>query len=175
MHVTAFDLESRPVLRDQCELEKTPILKWKPAMPRVVSLFFPAWPTDRLRRAMGQSAPSAETPIVMLDRQGIRRLVLAADAAARAAGLRVGMPASKAQVLVPGLQSFDFDPAGDAEALDRMALWSLRYAPIVAADRPDGLIIDTTGADHLHGGAEAMLAGLVTRTQDGGGAATAFV
>jgi protein ImuB len=36
----------------------------------------------------------------MLGRQGNRRLVLAADAAARAAGLRVGMPASKAQVLV---------------------------------------------------------------------------
>ena len=30
-------------------------------------------------------------------------MVLAADAAAQAAGLRVGMPATKAQVLVPGL------------------------------------------------------------------------
>ncbi len=89
--------------------------------------------------------------------------MLALDAAARAAGLRVGIPASKAQVLVPGLQSFDLDPAGDAAALDRTALWSLRYAPIVAADPPDGLIIDTTGADHLHGGEEAMLAGLVSR------------
>lgn len=112
---------------------------------------------------MGTSAPSAETPIVMLGRQGNRRLVLAADAAARAAGLRVGTPASKAQVLVPILQSFDLDASGDAAALDRMALWCLRYAPIVAADPPDGLIIDTTGADHLHGGEEAMLQGLVSR------------
>jgi len=144
-------------------------------MPRVVSLFFPAWPTDRLRRALGQSAPSSETPIVLLGRQGNRRLVLAADAAARAAGLRVGMPASKAQVLVPGLQTFDLDPAGDAEALDRMALWSLRYAPIVAADPPDGLIIDTTGADHLHGGEDAMLAGLVSRIAASGIAARAAV
>jgi protein ImuB len=32
-----------------------------------------------------------------------------------------------------------------------------RYAPIVAADPPDGLVIDTTGADHLHGGEAAML------------------
>ncbi|TIP76955.1 MAG: DNA polymerase Y family protein, partial [Mesorhizobium sp.] len=59
----------------------------------------------------------------MLGRQGNRRLVLAADAAARAAGLRVGIPASKAQVLVPNLQSFDLDTAADAEALDRVALW----------------------------------------------------
>lgn len=112
---------------------------------------------------MRTSAPSVETPIVMLGRQGNRRLVLAADAAARAAGLRVGMPASKAQVMMPNLESFDLDAAGDAAALDRMALWCLRYAPIVAADPPDGLIIDTTGADHLHGGEEAMLEGLVSR------------
>ncbi|RWK43788.1 DNA polymerase Y family protein [Mesorhizobium sp.] len=144
-------------------------------MTRVVSLYFPAWPTDRLRRAMGKSAPSVETPIVMLGRQGNRRLVLAADAAARAAGMRVGMPASKAQVLVPGLLSFDLDPAGDAAALERMALWSLRYAPIVAADRPDGLIIDTTGADHLHGGEDAMLEGLVSRMAASGIAAHAAV
>ncbi|MBZ9982447.1 MULTISPECIES: DNA polymerase Y family protein [unclassified Mesorhizobium] len=144
-------------------------------MPRVVSLFFPAWPTDRLRRAMGQSAPSAESPIVMLGRQGNRRLVLAVDAAARAAGLRVGIPGSKAQVLVPSLQSFDFDAAGDAAALDRMALWSLRYAPIVAADPPDGLIIDTTGADHLHGGEEMMLEGLVSRMAASGIEARAAV
>jgi len=62
------------------------------------------------------------------------------------------MPASKAQLLVPNLQSFELDAPGDADALDRMALWSLRYAPIVAADPPDGVIIDTTGVDHLHGG-----------------------
>ncbi|RWB24572.1 MAG: DNA polymerase Y family protein [Mesorhizobium sp.] len=144
-------------------------------MTRVVSLYFPTWPTDRLRRAMGASAPSAETPIVMLGRQGNRRLVLAADAAARAAGMRIGMPASKAQVLVQNLQSFDLDAAGDAEALDRMALWSLRYAPIVAADPPDGLIIDTTGADHLHGGEEAMLEGLVSRMAASGISARAAV
>lgn len=124
---------------------------------------------------MGQSAPSAETPIVMLGRQGNRRLVLAADAAARAAGLRVGIPASKAQVLVPNLQSFDLDAEGDAEALNRMALWSLRYAPIVAADPPDGLIIDTTGADHLHGGEDVMLEGLVSRLAASGIAARAAV
>ncbi len=124
---------------------------------------------------MGHSAPSAETPVVMLGRQGSRRLVLAADAAARAAGLRVGMPASKAQVLAPGLLSFDLDPAGDAEALERIALWSLRYAPIVAADPPEGLIIDTTGADHLHGGEEAMIEGLISRMAASGIAARAAV
>jgi protein ImuB len=91
-------------------------------------------------------------------------VVLAADAAAQAAGLRVGMPATKAQALVRDLVLQDGDPAADAEALDRLASWMLqRFAPIVAVDLPDGIIIDTTGADHLHGGEAAMLATLVEK------------
>ncbi|RWE07647.1 MAG: hypothetical protein EOS23_26340 [Mesorhizobium sp.] len=34
--------------------------------------------------------------------------------------------------------------------------------PIAAADPPDGIVIDTTGADHLHGGEAAMLIDMVT-------------
>jgi len=90
--------------------------------------------------------------------------VLAADVAAQAAGLRVGMPATKAQVLVPGLILQDADSAADAEALDRLALWMLqRFAPIVAPDPPDGIVIDSTGADHLHGGEAVMLATLIDK------------
>jgi protein ImuB len=51
------------------------------------------------------------------------------------AGLRLGMPATKAQALVPGLIVNSADPAADAEAIDRLALCALRlYAPIVAAE-----------------------------------------
>jgi protein ImuB len=58
----------------------------------------------------------------------------------------------------------DADPAADAAALERLALWALqRYAPIVAADPPDGLMIDVTGAAHLHGGEEVMLAEMIAR------------
>jgi protein ImuB len=122
------------------------------------------WPTDRFRRKSGDAASSPETPLVLIGREGRRRAVLAADAAARAAGLRIGMPASKAQALVPGLIAHDAEPDADEMALERLALWALRrYAPIVAADPPDGLVIDTTGADHLHGGEAAMLAEMVER------------
>jgi protein ImuB len=79
------------------------------------------------------------------------------------------MPATKAQALVPGLIVMDADPSADAEALDRLALWALRvYAPIVAADPPDGLVIDTTGADHLHGGEEAMVKSMLDRLRASG-------
>jgi protein ImuB len=90
--------------------------------------------------------------------------VLAADAAAQAAGLRIGMPATKARALVRGLVMQDADPAADAEALNRLASWMLqRFAPIIAADAPDGIVIDSTGADYLHGGEAAMLATLVEK------------
>jgi protein ImuB len=112
---------------------------------------------------LGTAAPPAEAPLVLVGHEGRRRVVLAADAAAHRAGLRIGMPATKAQALVPGLIIKDADPAADAEALDRLALWALRYAPIVAADPPDGLVIDTTGADHLHGGEDAMVKSMVER------------
>jgi protein ImuB len=125
---------------------------------------------------LGDATPPPETPLVLIGRQQNRRVVLAVDQAAHAAGLRVGMPATKAQALVTGLIVMDADPVADAEALERLALWALqRYAPIVAADPPDGLVIDTTGADHLHGGEELMLSGMVNRFFASGIAARAAV
>ena len=98
-------------------------------MPRVVSLFLPSWPTDRRRRTLGEMAPPADAPLVLIGREGGRRVVAAADDAARAAGLHVGMPVAKAQILVPGVVIRDHDAGADAEALeqpwctDRSAAW----------------------------------------------------
>lgn len=132
-------------------------------MTRVISLFLPNWSIDRLRRKGGDATPPVEAPLVLIGREGNRRVVLAADAAAHAAGLRVGMPVTKAQALLPGLIVQDADPCADAEALDRLATWLLRFAPIVATAPPDGVVIDSTGADHLHGGETVMLEGLIGR------------
>ena len=133
-------------------------------MTRVVSVFLPIWPTDRVRRKAGSAAPPAETPLVLIGREGNRRLVLAADRTALAAGLRVGMTVTRAQVMVPGLLVQDAEPVADAEALERLALWVMqRFTPVVAADPADGIVLDSTGADHLHGGEGAMLEGLVGR------------
>ena len=124
---------------------------------------------------LGASAPPRETPFILAGRDGRGRVVLAADSAARRAGLRVGMPASKAQALMKDLVMGDADPAADAAALDRLALWALRYAPIAAADPPDGLVIDVLGATHLHGGEEKMLADIVMRLASAGIAARATI
>jgi len=101
---------------------------------------------------------------VLVGRDGARRILTAVSRPAEQAGLRVGMPLTKAHALLPDVLTMPSDPAADAAALRRLALWALQhYAPIVAPDPPDGLVIDTTGADHLHGGEARMLSGLVNR------------
>lgn len=104
----------------------------------------------------------ADQPLVVISRSGARRWVSAIDRAARDVGLRVGMPASKAQAVIANLTMIDADPAADAAALERLALWVLRqYSPVVAVDGTDGIVIDTEGADHLRGGETMMVPGLV--------------
>ena len=79
----------------------------------------------------------------------------------------VGELLSNARSKVEDLQSRDADFAADAAALRKLALWCMRYAPRVAAwdetSGADGLFIDSTGASHLFGGEEALLADLGRR------------
>ena len=114
-------------------------------MPRVISVFLPTLPTDRVRRKAGDTAPPPEVPLILVGRDGRRRVVLAADVAAQSAGLRVGMPASKAQALVHGLVVKDADPTADGEALERLeaihiewlvALLGFEFMMLIGTDHP---------------------------------------
>jgi protein ImuB len=155
-------------------------------MSRVVSLYLPTWPTDRLRRASYASPepPAASVPednagkppLILIGRDGRRRVVVAADARAQRLGIRLGMVASMAQALVAGLVVHDADPVADIAALERLALWLLRrYSPVVATDPPDGLMLDIAGAMHPFGGEGVMLADIVDRLAAVGVAARAAV
>ncbi len=70
----------------------------------------------------------------------------------------------------------DADTAADLAALERLTLWALsQYSPVVAMDPPDGIVMDTEGADHLQGGEDLMLSGLVNRFRGRGLAARAAI
>ena len=136
-------------------------------MTRVVSIYLPDLATDRIRRADPAIPP--EQAIAVIAKSGSRRWVSAADDAARKAGVRVGMPAAKAQAIFRDLMMIDADHVADAAALERIALWALTvYSPIVAVDGPDGVVLDTEGADHLQGGEASMLAGIANRFRSKG-------
>ena len=90
-------------------------------------------------------------------------VVAGADRAARALGLSAGLPLAQAQAMVPGLTVAPASLREDGEALGELAAWCLRVAPLTAADPPDGIWIDATGAAHLHGGEVPLLDHLVER------------
>jgi protein ImuB len=137
-------------------------------MPRVLSLFLPTWPTDRLRRATGNALPR-DVPLALKTKVGSKRIISAVDDFARQLGLYRGMPVAKAQVLVENLQLIDADLEADAVALEKLARWVLkRYSPIVAVDPRDGLVLDITGCDHLHGGEAGLIADIRRRLEEVG-------
>ena len=87
-------------------------------MARVVSIFLPDLPTDRIRR--DDPAIPDDQPIAVIAKSGAKRWVASADAAARQIGVRVGMPAAKAQAIFQGLMLVDADPMADARARVRI-------------------------------------------------------
>jgi len=141
-------------------------------MRRVMYVFLPSWPIDRLRRnnsipslASGISADAlrGEPPFATVTASGGRRLLAALNPAAAAAGLAPGMPLPDALSFVPGLVTLPADPAADAAALTRLAEWCNRYSPWTAPDDADGIKIEITGSAHLWGGENALVADISRR------------
>src|SRR5258707_285368 len=100
---------------------------WRHAMRRVVSVWLPTWPTDRLRRTLNRVDPPADRPTATAIHDGRRRIVAAVDMAARAEGLAPGMPLVHAWMLVPELVVEDADPAADLVGLHKLAIWCQRH------------------------------------------------
>ncbi|BAM04228.1 hypothetical protein PSMK_20690 [Phycisphaera mikurensis NBRC 102666] len=61
-------------------------------------------------------------------------------------------------LLPPGVEPelIDHAPEADAAALAAIARWCQRLGPVVATDPPDGLLLDLTGCERLHGGLHRM-------------------
>src|SRR5260221_3128647 len=117
-------------------------------MRRIMSLWLPDWPTDRLLRA----ARAPDRPFVTATTTGNRRLVVAASREAVTCGITPGLPLADAQAYCPGLAVFPADPVGDAGALHRLAEWCGRWSPWTVPDGDDGILLDITGCAHLQGG-----------------------
>src|SRR5262249_15915773 len=132
-----------------------------------------AWPIARLLLGQGCAAqPEAEAidpllPLVLVapGKGGAR--IVSCNRAARDAGLNAGDLMSNARSKVRHLQSRAADPAADARALRKLALWALRYTPTVApwdaASSADGLFLDIAGCAHLNGGEDGLLRDLEER------------
>jgi protein ImuB len=146
-------------------------------MRRVMYLFLPSWPIDRLRRLgsvpslpthlKNAGAPAEEAPFATVIAAGGSCLLAAVNSMAAAAGLAPGMKLADALSFQPGLATAAAEPAADAAALDRLAEWCGRYSPWTAPDgapgEGGGVKIEITGCAHLWGGEAALAADLARR------------
>lgn len=93
--------------------------------------------------------------------------ITALNPVAAASGLAVGETLADARARIGALQVRLAEPAADAKALARLARWATRYTPSVALFREgsgtDGVFLDVTGATHLLGGEDKLLADLACR------------
>jgi protein ImuB len=141
-------------------------------MRRVMYLFLPSWPIDRLRRlgsvpSLSTAAPADEAPFATVATVGGQRLIAAVNPAAAAAGLAPGMPLADALSFLPALATAATAPEADAAALTRLAEWCTRYSPWTAPDGTPGdaggVKLEITGCAHLWGGEAALAADLARR------------
>ncbi len=134
---------------------------------RYLSLALPHLPTDRIhRRRLGRkwrSAAPPEAPLAIVARVKSALRLAALDEPAEQLGLRQGMALADARAMIPALEAIEEDGDADRALLENLADWAERYTPLVALDPSDGLLLDITGAAHLFGGEDALLADLVAR------------
>jgi protein ImuB len=144
-------------------------------MRRVMYVWLPRFPIERLRPRRAAPQDRARRPFVLAASVGNQRLVSAVDAAAAGEGIVPGMPLADARALRPDLEAAEADPAGDAAALHRLAAWCGRYSPWTAPALPDGVWLDVTGCAHLHGGEDGLMAEAMARLARLGIAARAAI
>ena len=126
----------------------------KPNTRRILALFLPRLPTDRIIR---RNASPFKAPLLISSRANNAMYVHALEERAERLGLYKGQPLANAQAMVRELTVLPADAKSDAALLEGMADWCDRFSPYVAVDGDDGLLIDITGGAHLFGGEAGML------------------
>lgn len=132
---------------------------------RITSLHLPFFAIERWERWHQQQgdAPPDDLPVVLTVEGPHGPVIHAANRAARENGIRLGARVVDMRAICPDLQAEYADPSGDIVALERLMLWARRWCPWTAVDGVDGLVLDTTGSDHLWGGEAAMLRDIEAR------------
>jgi protein ImuB len=130
---------------------------------RLLCLWLRRLSTDRIVRSREISLP-----LVVTGKRGNAELIVAVDDAAERLGLHAGLALAQARTMHPALEAVVEDADADANLLESIADWCLRYTPLVACDSPDGLLLDISGCTHLYGGESALVADLAGRIERAG-------
>jgi protein ImuB len=138
-------------------------------MSRIVSVWLPQLPIERLRREAAPSAkPPADRPFALVGSDAYGLTLTAINGASFHEGLAVGMRLADARAVCPQLLTAPAAPGKDADLLLALARWASRYSPTLNVDAPNGLWLDITGVAHLFGGESGLLAEMAGRFAQAG-------
>jgi protein ImuB len=136
-------------------------------MRRVLSLWFPTFATDLIKRRQLRSASpaNAKTSLAVLLTREVagRELIARRCEIASSCGISEAMDLAHARSLLPAnitLHAEPHRPDRDAQALHALACRLLKFSPLVAPDSPDGIFIDTTGTEMVHKGESRVIRSL---------------
>ena len=132
-------------------------------MSRMVSVWLPALPIERLKLMRNGKPFPVDRPFALVGSEDRGLVLTALNAAAMRAGLIPGMGLADARAICPLLLTTPAEPEKDAECLLALARWSGRYSPSLNVDGDDGLWLDVSGVPHLFGGARALLDDMAKR------------
>ena len=127
---------------------------------RILSLWLPRLPTDRIRRQMARRGVPLVHPLIVAAKQNNALHISALDDAAAQLGLDTGLPLANARAICPTIVVEDADDEADRATLTRIADWCDRFTPLVGLDLPHGLLLDISGCAHLFGGEAALMRAL---------------
>lgn len=114
-------------------------------------LYFPRLPLETYARG-----DPGHTPLAVVESH-TRPRVVAANAAARAAGIRTAMPLATALAYVPQLTVRARALALEEQTLREVALWALQFSPALSLAAPDAVLVETGAGAKLFGGLSALL------------------
>jgi protein ImuB len=130
---------------------------------RYVTIWFRYIKTDWFTRRSANGSTLAGKPLVVYAKQQGRMVITAANQLAEQQGIYEGTVLADARAIVPTLQTIEDKPEQFEKIIAQFAEWFIRYAPIVAIDGCDGLIIDAIGCAHLWGGDEKYVQDISNR------------
>jgi protein ImuB len=142
-------------------------------MSRIVSVFLPHLPIERLQREREKSGPTPTKHKSIFDRRPFalvgaeaRGLILTAvNAKAEGNGLHRGIGLADARAVCPHLLTLPSAPDRDTATLRALARICVRYSPTLNTEGEDGLWLDITGVPHLFGGEAELLASIAQAFQ----------
>jgi protein ImuB len=125
-------------------------------MRRVMCVYLPAWPLQRLVHARPELR---DKPVALSRLARVPEVVVGSRLAVRA-GVRPGMPVAEARAIEPRLEVHEQEPEADLRALRELATWAERYSPVVGLeDGPEAqsLLLDITGCAACFHGEQTLL------------------